>query len=152
MPTERITVWNQFSLPLLVALAHQCSNTNREVRHQALSHFQRLLSPSVTLMGESPDTAFEDDVFNRAVFPLVDELLKPEVIERDPHGMSETLQRVSTMLCRVFLQFEVQPGGGGKDIRIIWTQVLDLLDRLMNRNKRDPLVCFFAYVCWRNVY
>ena len=92
-------------------------------------------------MGEAPEPSWEDDLFQRAVFPLVDELLKGETIQRDPQGMSETLLRVSAMLCRLFLQFEVQPNNVARDIRVIWMQVLDLLDRLMNRNKRDPVVC-----------
>ncbi len=135
-------VWSAYSLPLLVALAHQCASASREVRNQSLSHLQRMiLGPTTLIMGDNRTSAQEADVFNRVIFPLVDELLKPEIVQHDPTGMTETKVKVSALLCRSFLQLEVQSETDkDKDIRVIWMQVLDLLDRLMDRNKRDALV------------
>jgi brefeldin A-resistance guanine nucleotide exchange factor 1 len=136
-------VWTTYSLPLLVALAHQCANRNREVRNQAISHLQRMiLGTTAHIMGEPRTLTQEAEIFNRVIFPLVDELLKQEVTKGDPTGMVEAKVKVSALLCRAFLQLQVQSDSDGdRDIRVIWMQVLDLLDRLISRNKRDALVC-----------
>jgi brefeldin A-resistance guanine nucleotide exchange factor 1 len=81
-----------------------------------------------------------DEIFNRVVFPLLDELLKPPVFLRDPRGMSETRLRASALLCKTFMHFEVRDNRLDVDIRLLWIQVLDLLDRLMNLDKKDQLV------------
>jgi len=80
-----------------------------------------------------------DEIFNRVVFPLLDELLKPAVFSRDPQGMSETRLRASALLCKAFMHFEVGDTRPRVDIRLLWIQVLDLLDRLMNTDKKDQL-------------
>lgn len=98
---------------------------------------------------EEKDHDQVDEIFNRVVFPLLDELLKPAVFSRDPRGMSETRLRASALLCKAFMHFEVGDTRSRVDIRLLWIQVLDLLDRLMNTDKKDQLVCslfFFRYV------
>jgi golgi-specific brefeldin A-resistance guanine nucleotide exchange factor 1 len=81
-----------------------------------------------------------DEIFNRVVFPLLDELLKQPVFLRDPKGMSETRLRASALLCKAFMHFELRDNRPEVDIRLLWIQVLDLLDRLMNVDKKDQLV------------
>lgn len=81
-----------------------------------------------------------DAVFNRVIFPLLDDLLKAQVMARDPHGMPETRLRASVLLCKAFMQYEVNDAAREKDIRVLWIQILDLLDRLMNADRRDQLV------------
>jgi brefeldin A-resistance guanine nucleotide exchange factor 1 len=90
-----------------------------------------------------------DEIFNRVVFPLLDELLKQQVFLRDPKDMSETRLRASALLCKVFMHFEVRDNRPEIDIRLLWIQVLDLLDRLMNIDKKDQLVS--ALSIFRNV-
>jgi len=82
-----------------------------------------------------------DEIFNRVVFPLLDELLKPPVFLRDPRGMSETRLRAAALLCKAFMHFELRDNRPEIDIRLLWIQVLDLLDHLMNIDKEDQLVC-----------
>ena len=43
------------------------------------------------------------------------------------------------------MQYEVNDAAKQKDIRLLWIEVLDLLDRLMNADKRDQLVSSFPY-------
>jgi len=88
---------------------------------------------------EDADQARVEEAFNRIMFPLVDELLKPEVFDRDPAGMPETRLRAASLLCKAFMQLEVKEGESQTDIRVVWIQVLDLLDRLMNINRQDQL-------------
>ena len=70
---------------------------------------------------------------------LLDDLLKQQVFMRDPMGMPETRLRASALLCKAFMQFEAREGQTA-DIRVLWIQVLDLLDRLMHVDRRDQLV------------
>jgi len=135
---ERSQVWRQLCLPLVSSLGRQSTNASREVRHNAISQLQRLLLGSYMIY-EEKDHDQVDEIFNRVVFPLLDELLKPAVFSRDPQGMSETRLRASALLCKAFMHFEVGDTRPRVDIRLLWIQVLDLLDRLMNTDKKDQL-------------
>ena len=67
-------------------------------------------------------------------------------------GIPETRLRASNLLCKAFMHFEARDSQK-EDIRVLWIQVLDLLDRLMNIDRRDQLVripllsplLFFSY-------
>lgn len=137
--SSAIIAWRTYSLPLLVSLGHQSSSASRDVRHSAMSQLQRILLGRYIAAGDH-DHAQVDETFNRVVFPLLDELLKPDVFQRDPQGMPETRLRASALLCKVFLHFEMHLSQSKSDIRVLWIQILDLLDRLMNIDKRDQLV------------
>jgi brefeldin A-resistance guanine nucleotide exchange factor 1 len=127
-------------LPLLASLSRQSANAAREIRHTAIGQLQRiLLGPQVTL--DENDHTQVEEIFNRVVFPLLDDLLKPEVFQRDPQGMPETRLRGSVLLCKVFMHLEVRESQAKPDFRILWIQILDLLDRLMNIDRGDQLVC-----------
>ena len=118
-------------------MGRQSANAAREVRHAAITHLQRiLLGPSVVA-----EQSQVEDVFNRVIFPLIDELLKPQVLQRDPHGMPETRLRASALLCKTFMHLELRESQAKQDFRLLWIQILDLLDRLMNVDKNDQLVC-----------
>ncbi|RDB21501.1 hypothetical protein Hypma_011417 [Hypsizygus marmoreus] len=130
--------WRQLCLPLLMSLSRQSANAAREVRHNAISQLQRtLLGPHI--MFEEADHTQVEEIFNRVIFPLLDELLKPEVFHRDPHGMPETRLRASALLCKAFMHLDVREGQAKADFRVLWIQILDLLDRLMNIDKGDQL-------------
>ncbi|GJE86958.1 Sec7-domain-containing protein [Phanerochaete sordida] len=131
------TAWRQLCLPLLSSLARQSSNTSREIRQAAMVHLQRIiLGPQLLL--DQDDQVQVEELFNRIMFPLLDELLKPQVFLRDPMGMPETRLRASALLCKTFMHLEARDGVKA-DIRVLWIQVLDLLDRLMNIDRRDQL-------------
>lgn len=135
--------WRQLCLPLLSSLARQCSNTSREIRHGAVVHLQRIILGPHLLLNADDQTQVEE-LFNRIIFPLLDELLKPQVFLRDPMGMPETRLRASALLCKAFMHLEAREGQKA-DIRVLWIQVLDLLDRLMNIDRRDQLVRSLVY-------
>ena len=133
-----------------MSLSRQSANAAREVRHAAISQLQRILLGPHIIANE--DHTQVEEIFNRVIFPLLDELLKPQVYQRDPQGMSETRLRASALLCKAFMHFEVRENSSKADIRILWIQILDLLDRLMNIKKGDQLVrvLFFRihYLSW----
>ena len=130
--------WRNMVLPLLVILGRHSVNAAREIRHGAMSHLQRILLGS-SLTSETDQKTVEE-VFNRVVFPLIDELLKPQVALRDPQGMGETRLRGSALLCKVFMHLELRESRAKTDFRLLWIQVLDLLDRLMHVDRSSQLV------------
>ena len=141
-----MAVWKAYGLALLSSLARQSSNTSREIRHSAIVHLQRIiLGPYLKV--DAQDQGQVDELFNRVIFPLLDELLKPQVAMRDPMGIPETRLRASALLCKAFMHFEARDGQKA-DIRVLWIQVLDLLDHLMNVDRRDQLVCFCRQNGW----
>jgi golgi-specific brefeldin A-resistance guanine nucleotide exchange factor 1 len=132
-------------MPLLASLSRQSTNAAREVRHSAISHLQRiLLGPRLFVeQGSGDEIAHEtlvQEIFGRILFPLMDELLKPAVFTRDMTGMGETRMRATALLCKAFMHFEVRERVTPVDIRILWVQILDLLDRYMNVDRRGQLV------------
>jgi golgi-specific brefeldin A-resistance guanine nucleotide exchange factor 1 len=136
--------WRQLCFPLLASLGRQSTNASREVRHSAISQLQRvLLGPHI--VHDDQDRTQAKEVFNGVMFPLLNELLKPQVFQRDPQGMPETRLRSSALLCKAFMHFEIREGQQTEDLRILWIQILDMLDRLMNIDKGDQLVCVNRY-------
>ncbi|KAF8894409.1 Sec7-like domain is implicated in guanine nucleotide exchange function [Infundibulicybe gibba] len=129
--------WRQLTLPLLITLSRQSANAAREIRHSAIGQLQRiLLGPNITTDTNHTQV---DDIFNRVIFPLLDDLLKPQIFQRDPQGMPETRLRASALLCKTFMHLEVRESPARSDFRILWIQILDLLDRFMNIDKSDQL-------------
>lgn len=131
--------WKQYCLPYLIVFGHQSTNANREIRHTALINLQRLLLGPQATVDEEYHLQVEL-ILNRLIFPLLDELLKPQVFQRDPQGMAETRLRASALLCKAFMHLQIRESRKQDDIRILWIQILDLLDRFMHVDKRDQLV------------
>lgn len=78
-------------------------------------------------------------IFDEVLFPLVLLLLKPEVYQSDPVGMSETRFQAATLVCKIFLRFLDQlPNRTG--MLPLWLGILDVLDRMMNSGQGDSLV------------
>ncbi|KAI9724141.1 MAG: hypothetical protein M1812_000860 [Candelaria pacifica] len=127
--------WVAYWSPVFRALTSQCVNPCREIRHQAFSSLQRsLLSPELTSADHKEWTA----IFGEVLFPLIIRLLKPEVYQSDPVGMSETRVQAATLLCKVFLHYLVllSEWDGMLDL---WLKILDIMDRLMNSGQGDNL-------------
>ncbi|KIY43680.1 Sec7-domain-containing protein [Fistulina hepatica ATCC 64428] len=128
-------VWRHLCFPILASLSRQSSNASREIRHIAISALQRML---LGLLVDVESGQIEE-VFNRVLFPLLDDLLKPETMGRDPRGMAETRLRASVLLCKAFMHFEVHDSRAGPDFRIVWIQVLDILARMMTVDRGDQM-------------
>nr|GAT51097.1 predicted protein [Mycena chlorophos] len=137
----KMQAWRELCLPLLSSLGHQSTNAAREVRHSAMAQLQRLLlGPHVLFEAETEEMQTQiEEIFNRVVFPLLDDLLKPQIFMRDPRGMPETRLRASALLCKAFINYETRDPQAKADIRLLWIQILDLLDRFMHIDKNDQL-------------
>ncbi|KAH7889929.1 hypothetical protein F5I97DRAFT_1924441 [Phlebopus sp. FC_14] len=131
-------VWRQYCLPWVSSLAKHSTNPSRLVRNTAFSHLQRVLLGPQLLDDESDHTLVEE-VFNSVVFPFIDDLMKPKIYFMDPYDMPETRLRASALLCKTFMHFEVRENHGKRDVKILWMEVLDLLDRMMTAEKTAKL-------------
>lgn len=95
-------------------------------------------------------------IFGEVLFPLILRLLKPEIYQSDPMGMSETRVHAATLVCKVFLHYLVllSEWDGMLDL---WLKILDISDRMMNSGQGDSLVChpftrsFHRYVAQKNL-
>ncbi|EGC44565.1 Sec7 domain-containing protein [Histoplasma capsulatum var. duboisii H88] len=132
---ERNEAWAAYWSPVFNALTTQCLNPCRDIRHQAISALQRsLLSPELA----STDHTEWIAIFGEVLFPLILRLLKPEVYQSDPVGMSETRVQAATLVCKIFLHYLVllSEWDGMLDL---WLKILDILDRMMNSGQGDSL-------------
>ncbi|KAF4971167.1 hypothetical protein FSARC_1889 [Fusarium sarcochroum] len=132
---ESSEAWSAYWLPIFQALTTQCANPCREVRQLAFSALQRsLLSPELTCSDPKEWTA----IFGKVLFPLIIQLLKPEVFLSDRDGMSEMRVQSASLLCKVFLQYMVllSEWDGMLDL---WIKIVDIMDRLMNSGQGDSL-------------
>ncbi|WVQ85543.1 hypothetical protein IAT38_007709 [Cryptococcus sp. DSM 104549] len=127
--------FNAFWLPPLLVIGKQCVNGCREIRQRAMTYLQRLLLSSQLLSG---DESVLPTVFDRVLFPVLEELLKPQAYERDPKGLAETRLKAATLLCKIFLQYVVRLVESGKAVAGLFVRVLDKLERFM-RGERDLL-------------
>ena len=66
-------------------------------------------------------------------------LLKPEVYQSDPVGMSETRVQAATLLCKNFLHY-LSLLSEWDGMLGLWLSILDVMDRLMNSGQGDSLV------------
>ena len=78
-------------------------------------------------------------IFTEVLFPLITQLLKPEVYQSDPLGMSETRVRAATLLSKVFLHYLAMLSE--TDMLLdLWLKIITIMDRLMNSGQGDNLV------------
>ncbi|EKG16735.1 SEC7-like protein [Macrophomina phaseolina MS6] len=132
---ETNEAWNAYWSPIFQCLTNQCLNPCREIRHQALSSLQRtLLSNDLA----SPDHKEWTKIFGEVLFPLINQLLKPETYQSDPGGMGETRVEAATLLCKIFLHYLVALSEW-EGMLDLWVKILSIMDRLMNSGQGDNL-------------
>jgi brefeldin A-resistance guanine nucleotide exchange factor 1 len=133
---ETTEAWNVYWSPVFRLLARQCLNPCREVRHAALALLLRaLLAKDLASEEHTGWTA----IFGEVLFPLLGQLLKPEVYQSDPVGMGETRVQAATGLCKVFLHYLVVLAGWDGMVEL-WAKILGMMERLMNSGVGDNLV------------
>lgn len=126
----------------MLVISKQCVNGHRDIRSRAISYLQRLLLSPQLLASEQ--ASLLPTILDRVLFPVMDELLKPQTYERDPRGMAETRLKAATLLCKIFLQYVVRlVESESEAVGGLFVRVLDKLERFM-RGERDILVsvCF----------
>ncbi|ETS60981.1 hypothetical protein PaG_04912 [Moesziomyces aphidis] len=150
--------WSKYWHALLGGLARQWTNAYAPVRSTAVTLLQRALF-SAELVSDAhaapSRTALIAVVFTQTLFPLIEELLKPQVYQIDPPsaankngGMLEIRIRASALICKSFLHLipHLAPheGGSRDEFEKLWLDLLDLMDRMINSTggnagRRNPL-------------
>nr|ODN87173.1 Sec7 domain-containing protein [Cryptococcus depauperatus CBS 7841] len=134
---EEHQAFNAFWLPPLLVIGKQCINGCREIRQRAINYLQRLLLSPQILSG---DQSTLPTIFDRVLFPVLEELLKPQIYKRNPKDLAETQLKAATLLCKIFLQYVVQlvESGSSQAVAGLFVRVLDKLEKFM-RGERDLL-------------
>ncbi|CAG8585934.1 8500_t:CDS:10, partial [Paraglomus occultum] len=128
-------VWSTYWLPILTGLSQQCYNSCREVRQTAMTYLQRaLLNPDLASYNLTEWVV----IFDVVLFPLLDQLLEPEIFNRDPVGMDETRMRASALLCKIFLHY-LNRLVEWRGLITLWLQILDVMERYMAIGDNDSL-------------
>jgi brefeldin A-resistance guanine nucleotide exchange factor 1 len=144
--------WEVYWIPVLLAYAQQSTNSVRHLRQTSLAHLQRTLITQELLSNPQVDLLL---IFNKIIFPTLDELLKPQVFRRDPFaaGMGETRLRACALLCKIFLHCAATPARVEQGQLVgIWARVLDALDRMMHSGRRDAMVRARRCLCRCSLY
>ena len=123
---EHNEAWAAYWSPIFRSLCAQSVNPCREIRHRAMSALQRVLLSEDLAKSSSTHPADarklsagsvhaeEDDkpdneewtaIFTEVLFPLILRLLKPEIYQLDPIGMSDTRVQAATLLCKIYLRY-----------------------------------------------
>ena len=133
---ETNEAWRTYWSPVFRCLASQGCNPCREIRHQAFYALQRCLQSDELA---SPDHTEWTNIFGEVLFPLINQLLKTEVYQTDPVGMSETRVQAAQLLCKIFLHYLVllSECDGVLDL---WVKILSIMDRLLNSGQNESLV------------
>ncbi|KAF9333370.1 GDP/GTP exchange factor for ARF [Podila minutissima] len=127
--------WSAYWFPILVGLTQQCSNPCREVRNHAMIYLQRaLLLPEIVTDKVSEWVV----VFDKVLFTLLEDLLRPEIVQHDPAGFEETRSKACATVCKTFLHyyFRLLEWEG---LKALWMTVLDYMDAFMQTAQSDQL-------------
>jgi len=132
------TAWKAFWLPLLLTIAKHSVNGSRDIRQRAIGYLQRVLLSSQVLPEQGQDTALAA-VFSRVLFPVVDELLKPQIYNQDPSSMEETRLRASALVCKAFLQYLAPLSENPDKLIETFLKIVDLMERFMRTGSRQQV-------------
>ncbi|KAJ5773671.1 Sec7-domain-containing protein [Penicillium paradoxum] len=134
LPTPE--AWNAHWSPIFRTLIAQCLNPCHEVRMQGFELLQSTLLRKHGLV--SAGHTEWTNIFTQVLFPIVAQLLTPEIYQSDPSSMSEMIVRVSTLLCRCYLHYltELAESVGLLDL---WLHIIDLMHRLLNTGQAGKL-------------
>ncbi|KAL9129051.1 MAG: hypothetical protein Q9217_002391 [Psora testacea] len=132
---KREEAWIAYWTPIFHNLRTQCLNPCRKIRRQACSSLQNALLSSELSPSDDEEWTL---IFRDVLFDLIKRLIKPEVYQTDPIGMSETRLQAANLLCRTFLHH--LPLLSQKEGMLdLWLHILDIMDRLMNSGQGDNL-------------
>ncbi|GJJ73716.1 golgi-specific brefeldin A-resistance guanine nucleotide exchange factor 1 [Entomortierella parvispora] len=127
--------WSAYWFPILVGLTQQCSNPCREVRNHAMIYLQRALLLPEIVTDKITEWVV---VFDKVLFKLLEDLLRPEVVQQDPAGFEETRSKACAIVCKTFLHyyFRLLEWEG---LQALWMNVLDYMDAFMQTAQSDQL-------------
>lgn len=124
--------------PLLQGIAHMiCKSHKHTTRQSATSYLQRaILAPQLNTLLAADWHA----CFLQVLFPMVSCFLENDHVKQSQdHMRQETLMRVATLLCRVFLQHLV-PLSDLDTFPLLWISLLDMMQQMMSLQDSELLL------------
>ncbi|TIA87609.1 hypothetical protein E3P81_03875 [Wallemia ichthyophaga] len=115
--------WEQVSA-LASKLGTLCLQPAKHIRQRAIEGLAAILL-------EKPRNDLI--VFTHIAFPLLENLLRPDVFNRDPTsaGMGNTRSAVTNLVCKVWLLLDLH-SLDDEHVERVWLELLDFLDRFMS--------------------
>ncbi|KAG0329161.1 GDP/GTP exchange factor for ARF [Dissophora globulifera] len=127
--------WSAYWFPILVGLTQQCSNPCRDVRNHAMIYLQRALLLPEIVTDKITEWVV---VFDKVLFKLLEDLLRPETVHQDSAGFEETRSKACAIVCKTFLHyyFRLLEWEG---LQPLWMNVLDYMDAFMQSAQSEQL-------------
>ncbi|XP_017785581.1 PREDICTED: Golgi-specific brefeldin A-resistance guanine nucleotide exchange factor 1 [Nicrophorus vespilloides] len=132
---QQVSLWTQGWCPLLQGIARLCCDNRKQIRMSAITYLQRalLVHDLQTLNGPEWEACF-----NRVLFPLLDQLLRPICGKEQTSSLEETRMRAATVLSKVFLH-HLTPLLSLATFPQLWLTILDYMDKYMHADRSDLL-------------
>ncbi|KAL8699180.1 MAG: hypothetical protein Q9224_001529 [Gallowayella concinna] len=132
---ERNEAWITYWSPIFSCLRMQCENPHRAIRRRAFTCLQGAVQSAELASSDHQEWTA---IFAEVLFPLIERLLKPEVYQADPAGMSETRVAVAKLLCKIFLHYLVTLAEWDGMLET-WYRILELVERLMGSGQGQAM-------------
>jgi len=133
---EPAQAWQTYWHPIFRVLTTHCTNPCRDIRQAAFSSLHRCLLASNLASEKHTEWT---NIFSGVLFPLIHQLLKPEVYNSDPSGMAETKLQASQALCKIFLHYLGQLAQWDGMVGL-WRDILATMEALLKDGASGELV------------
>ncbi|KAF4555474.1 Sec7 domain-containing protein 2 [Elsinoe fawcettii] len=125
---EKHDAWQTYWAPIFRVVSNQSLNPCRDIRLAAFSSLQRcLLAPGLASDKHMEWTA----IFPSVLFPLVQELLKPDLASLDDAGKREMRVQTAQLVCKTFLAYLALLFEAWDGVVPLWRDILTAEERLM---------------------
>jgi len=124
---EPAQAWQTYWHPIFRVLTTHCTNPCRDIRQAAFSSLHRCLLSSNLASEKHTEWT---NIFSGVLFPLIHQLLKPEVYNSDPSGMAETKMQAAQALCKIYLHYLGQLAQW-EGLVSLWRDILSTMEALL---------------------
>eukprot|EP00127_Corallochytrium_limacisporum_P003297 Clim_evm146s147 gene=Clim_evmTU146s147 len=130
----RSRAWEEYWSISFKYLAGGCTSSHKLLRDHALTYMQRsLLMHEIDFEPKQWEQCFID-----ILFPMMNKMMKPDLLGDDLMGAEETRVRATALLCKTFLQ-RMQPLSLLPSFKRVWIAILDILEKFMRMERNDML-------------
>ena len=131
-------VYSRVLIPYCQNLSRLCLTQERKIRQKSLE------SISINLLSKVPEVNDKTESIKVILFPLLENLLKPNIFTKDPttSGMITTRSNAITLVCKIWLLQSLKQIPS-TELEYLWFELLDFIDRLLsstNTNTNNNLV------------
>lgn len=122
-PISGESEWEKM-VALAAKLGEVCLHPSKHIR-------QRAIEGLTSILLENPRNDLS--IFSRITFPLLENLLRPDIFKRDPtvSGMISTRSAITNLVCKMWLLVDLKVLDQA-EVEGVWLELLDFLDRFMS--------------------